>query len=102
MKTSPSASGIFSRVHPLDHRLHRELHRADEDRQAELALGDQLAGLAVVDAVGAVERLGDHRAEGAAHERQVHLVADLHQAVLQDREGDGINRRTHLRIVQRP
>ena len=29
----------------LDHRLGRELHRADEDRQAELALRDQLAGI---------------------------------------------------------
>ena len=92
MKTSPSASGIFSRADALDHRLHRELHRADEHRQAELALGDQLAGVAVVDAVGAVERLGDHRAERRAHERQVHLVADLLQAVLQHREGDGVER----------
>ena len=77
-------------VDALDHRLHRELHRADEHRQPELALRDQLAGVAVVDAVGAIERLRDHRAERAAHEREVHLVADLHQAVLQDREGDGV------------
>ena len=92
MKTSPGCERDLQPVHALDHRLDGELHRADEDRQPELALGDQLAAVAVVDAVGAVERLGDHRAEGAAHERQVHLVADLHQAVLQDGQGDGVDR----------
>ena len=78
-------------LHALDHRLHRELHRADEHRQAELALRDQLAGRQVVDAVGAVERLGDHRAERAAHEGEVHLVADLLQAVLKHAERDRVD-----------
>jgi hypothetical protein len=84
MKTSPGWSAIFSRFDALDHRLHRELHRADEDRQPKLALRDQLAAVAVIDPVGAIERFGDHRTERAADEREVHLVADLHQAVLQD------------------
>ena len=79
-------------AHPVDHRLGGELHRADEHRQAELALRDQLARLAVVDAVGAVERFRDHRAERGAHEREVHLVADLLQAVLDHREGDRVER----------
>ena len=74
----------------LDHRLGAELHGADEDRQAELALRDELSGGGVVDAVGAVQRLRDHRAERRAHEGQVHLVAHLLQAVLDDREGDRI------------
>ena len=99
MKTSPGCERDLQPLHALDHRLHRELHRADEHRQAELALRDQLAAVAVVDAVGAVERLGDHRAEGAADEREVHLVADLHQAVLQDRERDGVERLMALILV---
>ena len=37
-------------------------------------------------------RLGDHRAERRAAEREVHLVADLLQAVLDDGERDGIDR----------
>ena len=74
----------------LDHRLGAELHGPDEDRQTQLALRDQLAGGGVVDAVGAIERLRDHRAEGGAHEGEVHLVAHLLQTVLDDREGDRI------------
>src|SRR6185437_16324206 len=62
----------------------------DEDRQAEIALGDELAGVAVIDAVRAIERLGDDRAEGGAHEGEIHLVADLLQAVLNDRQGDRV------------
>ena len=46
---------------------------------------------AAIDAVGAVVGLGDHRREGRAQEGQVHLVADLLQAVLDDGEGDGID-----------
>ena len=43
-----------------------------------------------VDAVGAVVGLGDHRREGGAGEGEVHLVADLLQAGLDDAEGDGV------------
>jgi len=43
------------RLCALDHRLGRELHRADKYRQAELALRDQLAGIPAVNSVGAVE-----------------------------------------------
>ena len=77
-------------LHPVDHGAGRELHGADEHRQAELALRDQRAVDRVVDAVGAVHALGDHRREGRAHEGEVHLVADLDQAVLDDGQGDGI------------
>ncbi len=83
------------RPRPLDHRLRRELHGADENRQAEIALGDELAGIAVIDAVGAVERLGDHRAEGGAHEGEVHLVANLLQPVLDHGEGNGVEGGRH-------
>ena len=43
----------------------------------ELALADQRAGRAVVDAGRAVVGLGDHGREGRAREGDVHLVADL-------------------------
>src|SRR3546814_16832071 len=46
---------------PLDHGLGRELHGTDKNRQAKFALGDQFAGLAVIDAVGAVERSEERR-----------------------------------------
>ena len=75
---------------PLDHRSHRELHGADEHRQSQLALRDQRAILCGVDAVRAVKRLGNHRRERRAHERQIHLVADLVEAVLDHGEGDGV------------
>ena len=75
-----------------DQVLGRELHRADEDRQPQLALGDELAVLARVDAVGAVEALRDDGTEGRADEGEVHLVADLLQAALHHAESDGIER----------
>ncbi len=83
-----------ARAHVLDpcNQLPRtELHGADEDRQAEVALGDQIARVLVIDAVRTVERLGDHGAEGGADEGQVHLVADLDQAALNHGQGDGID-----------
>jgi hypothetical protein len=63
---------------------------ADEHREPELALRDQRAVARRIDAVRAVQRLGDHRREGRAHEREVHLVADLLQAVLDDGQRDRI------------
>src|ERR1700722_1078462 len=36
----------------LDHRLGRDLHRADKYRQAKLALRDQLAGIPAVNSIG--------------------------------------------------
>ena len=67
------------------------LHGADEHRQAQLALADQRAGVAVVDARGAVVGLGDHRREGGAREGEVHLVADLLQARLDHGKGERID-----------
>src|SRR3546814_18465734 len=46
---------------PLDHGLGRALHGTDKNRQAKFALGAQFAGLAVIDAVGAVERSEERR-----------------------------------------
>ena len=88
-------AGIVA-LHALDHRPGRELHGADEHRQAELALGDQRAVGGVIDAVGTVHALRDHRREGRAHEGEIHLVADLDQAVLDDGQGDGIEVRHAL------
>ena len=82
-------AGIVA-LHPLDHRLGRELHGAHEYRQAELALGDQRTVGGIVDAVRAVHALGDNRREGGAHKGKIHLVADLDQAVLDDGQRDGI------------
>ena len=73
-----------------DDRAHGEGHRADEHRETVLALHERLAGRRVVEAVGAVMRLGDDRVEGAAHERRVHLRRDLFEAALEDGEGGGI------------
>jgi hypothetical protein len=77
--------------HLVDHRLHREGHGADEDRQAQRPLHQRRAGLRVVEAVAGVTRLGDDRIERGAVERRVHLVGDLLEPPLQDRQGDGIN-----------
>jgi len=76
--------------HPLDDGTGRELHGADEDRQAEFALGDQGPVSRVINAVGAVHALGNHRRERRPDESQVHFVTDLDQAVLDDSERDGI------------
>ena len=54
--------------------------------------GDQRAVVRVVDAGRAVVGLGDDRREGGAREGEVHLVADLLQAGLDDRKGDGVER----------
>ena len=65
---------------------------------AEIALGDHVAVVAVIDAVGAVIGFRDDRAEGRAFEGQVHLVADLDQPVLDHRQGDRIDiARAHVR-----
>jgi hypothetical protein len=67
------------------------LHGADKDRQAARALRDQRAILGGIDPVGAVVRLCDHGREGRAGEAEVHLVANLLQARLNDRKGDGVD-----------
>ena len=79
----------------------RVLHRADEDRQAVLALRDERAGVGGVDAVRAVVGLGDDGGEGGAREGEVHLVADLLQAGLHHREGQGVQG-AHALILRLP
>ncbi len=78
-------AGIVA-FHPVDHGLGRELHGADEHRKTKLALCNQRAIDGVVNAVGAIHALGDHRRKGRADERQIHLVADLDQPILDDRK----------------
>ena len=76
-------------VGALDRGLGGVAHRADEDRQPLLAHRHGLA-VDVIDAVAAVPGLGDHRAEGGAKQRRVHLVDELFQPAADDGEGDGI------------
>ena len=89
-------------AHLVDHRLDRERHRADEDRQARGALHQGRAGLGVIEAVAGVVRLGDDRIEGRAVERRVHLVGDLHQAAVEHGERHRIERAHQRRPEVRP
>ena len=80
-------------------------HRADEDRQPLLAHRHGLA-VHVIDAVAAVPRLGDDRAEGGAEQGRVHLVDELLQPAADDGEGHGIetgggHRGTRMQALQR-
>src|SRR5215472_6839031 len=70
----------------LDDGLGGELHDPDKYRQPEFALGDDLAGGAIVDAVRAVKSLGDDRRERGFLVDQIHLAGHLPQAVLNDRQ----------------
>ena len=83
----------------VDHRLDRERHGADEDRQAGGALHQRRAGLGVIEAVAGVVRLGDDRIERRAVERRVHLVGDLDEAAVEHRKRDRIERVTGVRLV---
>jgi hypothetical protein len=85
IQTSPSLHAARFRG-LVDHRLHGKGHDADEDRQAGFALHQGLTGDGIVNAVGGVVGLGDDRIEGGAEQRRVHLVGDLLQAALQDRQ----------------
>ena len=78
MKTSPGWSAIFSRAtRSITACTVNCIVPTNTGRPSSpCAISSPL--VAVVDAVGAIERLGDHRAERAADEREVHLVADLH------------------------
>ena len=74
----------------LDDRPGGELHHTDKHRQAFGALRDQAAIGGVIDAVGSVIRLGDDRREGGAGEGQVHLITNLLQPGLNDRQSDRV------------
>src|SRR5205809_619423 len=76
----------------LDHCARRELHDADEDRQSQLPLRDHLAVVLRVDAIRAVEALGDDGRERRALEGEVHLARDLLEPVLHDHQRDRIDR----------
>ena len=76
----------------VDHRLDRERHGADEDRQPRRALHQGGAGLGVIEAVAGIVRLGDDRIERRAVERRVHLVGDLDEAAIEHRKRDRIER----------
>src|SRR5262249_45002480 len=89
----------------LDDGLSRELHHPDKYRQSEFALGDDLAGGAIIDAVGAVKALGDHRRERGFLVDQIHLAGHLPQTVLNDRQRHGIERHvtpTEITRLPRP
>ena len=74
----------------VDHRLDRERHGADEDRQALGPLDERRAARRMVDAVAGIAGFGDDRVEGRAVERRVHLVGDLLEPALEDRQRDGV------------
>src|SRR5215204_821734 len=74
----------------VDHRLDGERHGADEDRQALCPLDERRPARRMVDAVAGVARFGNDRVEGRAVERRVHLVGDLLEPALEDRQGDGV------------
>src|SRR5215472_9881901 len=76
----------------LDDGLGGELHDPDKNRQPEFALGDNLAGGAIVDAIRAVKSLGDDRRERSFLVDQIHLAGHLPQAVLNDRQCHRIER----------
>ncbi|MNI59392.1 hypothetical protein D3C73_1145510 [compost metagenome] len=77
----------------LGGRLHGKGHRAHKDRQAGFALDQGGAGGRVVHAVAGVVGLGNDGVERAAVQRRVHLIGNLFQTALQDRQGDGIKHR---------
>ena len=74
----------------VDHRLDRERHGADEDRQAGRSLHQGRAGFGMIEAVAGVVRLGNDRIERRAIERRVHLVGDLDETTVEHRERDRI------------
>ena len=74
----------------LDDLARRLLHHPEEDGEPQLALRDDLPVVPVVDAVGAVERLGDDRGERRLLVDQVHLARDLAEPVLDDGQGNGV------------
>src|SRR5215472_15053366 len=82
----------FEIAPPLDDRLGGELHHPDKYRQSELPLGDDFAGHAIIDAVRAVKSFGDDWRERGFLMDQIHLAGYLPQAVLNYRQGHGIER----------
>ena len=89
-----SGEGVAPRggvgVDLVDDGLHGERHGADEYRQPFATLHQGGAGLGMIEAVAGIARLRDDRIERGAVQRRVHLVDDLLEPALEDREGDGI------------
>jgi hypothetical protein len=82
---------ILKGVRSIYHRLRRKLHRSDKNRQSQLTLGNEFAGFAMINPVGTVQTLCNHRAEGSPNEGHIHFVANLLQTVLNDGQGDRID-----------
>ena len=83
--------GIVRRDPPakgLEQRAHREAAAAGMDRDA-VGLGDQRA-LGIGEEAGEVVALVEDRAARGADHHPAHLLGDLVQPVLHEREGDGI------------
>ena len=66
-------------------------HKAEIDAARRTARDQRVAGFGMIDAVAAVARLGDNRAEGAAKQRRVHLVDDLFEPTTNHGECDGVD-----------
>ena len=82
--------------------LSGELHDADEERQSPASLGDDLAVVGLIDAVGEVVGLGDHRREGGPLHGQVHLFGDLFESAAHDRQGQGIDAHGDPSMIRQP
>ena len=65
-------------------RLGGFLHRSDENRQAKVALRNQFAVVPVINPVRSVLPFRNDRTKRRSHECQIHFVANLLQAVLDD------------------
>ena len=91
-----SAHGVF--VNGKQILLDLLLHDGDKIRIGQttlmyLSVDYADAPTAMVDAIGAVQRFGDHRRKRGAHDGEIHFVADLVEAALDNGEGDGVHGR---------
>ena len=80
---------------PSSSTVQRTMNRlAAELGRAELGLPDHVA-VAVEQHAREVEALVEDRREGGAHHRDAHLAADVHEAVVDDRERDRVDGHAH-------
>ena len=90
--------GIVDHIHvagheiasPFDDRAGAELHGADEDRQAEIALGDEIAIVTMIDPIRTIKPFRYDRRKSCTNKSLVHFVANLDQAALDHRQSDRI------------
>ena len=74
-----------------NHCPHGKSHGADENWQAQLALDQRVACPRIVKTMAGIVRFGDDRVESRLEQGRVHLIGDLLETPLQDRQQDGIH-----------